>query len=165
MVVCDGLTGLPEAIAAVWPQTDRADLRGPPAAQQLPVRLQAGLGGASPRTSSRSTPRRPRPPRWTRFAELRRHLGAALPGDREAVGERLGGVRARSWRFDPEIRTVICTTNAIESLNARFRRSVKARGHFPTEQAALKHLYLAIMQPRSHRPRAGNAGPTAGRPH
>ena len=46
--------------------------------------------------------------------------------------------------FHPEIRTVIYTTNAIESLNARFRRSVKARGHFPTEQAALKHLYLTI---------------------
>jgi putative transposase len=46
--------------------------------------------------------------------------------------------------FDPEIRTVICTTNAIESLNARFRRAVKARGHFPNEQAALKCLYLVI---------------------
>jgi transposase-like protein len=40
---------------------------------------------------------------------------------------------------------VIATTNAIESLNARFRRSVKARGHFPDEQAALKHLYLTIV--------------------
>jgi len=48
-------------------------------------------------------------------------------------------------RFDREIRTLICTTNAIESLNARFRRSVKARGHFPTEQAALKHLYLVTI--------------------
>ena len=48
-------------------------------------------------------------------------------------------------RFDKEIRTLICTTNAIESLNARFRRSVKARGHFPTEQAAHKHLYLVII--------------------
>jgi len=47
--------------------------------------------------------------------------------------------------FDREIRTLITTTNAIESLNARFRRSVKARGHFPTEQAALKHLYLVII--------------------
>jgi putative transposase len=47
--------------------------------------------------------------------------------------------------FDPEIRTIIYTTNAIESLNARFRRSVKARGHFPSEQAALKHLYLTII--------------------
>lgn len=38
--------------------------------------------------------------------------------------------------FDPEIRRVICSTNAIESVNARIRRAVKARGHFPTEQAA-----------------------------
>jgi putative transposase len=43
-----------------------------------------------------------------------------------------------------EIRQVICTTNAIESLNARYQRAVKARGHFPTEHA-LKCLYLAIM--------------------
>jgi putative transposase len=35
-----------------------------------------------------------------------------------------------------------CSTNAIESLNARYRRAVKARGHFPTELAALKCLYL-----------------------
>ena len=41
-----------------------------------------------------------------------------------------------------EIRRVICSTNAIESLNARYRRAVKARGHFPTEQAAMKCLYL-----------------------
>ena len=47
--------------------------------------------------------------------------------------------------FDVEIRTVICTTNAIESVNARIRRAVRARGHFPNEQAALKCVYLAIM--------------------
>jgi putative transposase len=47
--------------------------------------------------------------------------------------------------FDHQIRTVIATTNAIESLNARFRRSVKARGHVPNEQAALKHLYVTVV--------------------
>jgi putative transposase len=36
--------------------------------------------------------------------------------------------------FDPEIRKVICSTNAIESVNARIRRAVKARGHFPTSR-------------------------------
>jgi transposase-like protein len=41
-----------------------------------------------------------------------------------------------------EIRTIICTTNAIESLNARYRRAVNARGHSPNDQAALKCLYL-----------------------
>jgi putative transposase len=48
-------------------------------------------------------------------------------------------------QFDQEIRTIICTTNAIESINARIRRAVNARGHFPNEQAALKCVYLAIM--------------------
>lgn len=47
--------------------------------------------------------------------------------------------------FDLDIREVIYTTNAIESLNARFRRAVKARGHFPNENAALKFLYLTII--------------------
>ena len=36
-------------------------------------------------------------------------------------------------------------TNAIESINTRIRRAVNARGHFPTEQAALKCVYLAVM--------------------
>src|SRR3978361_1354602 len=44
--------------------------------------------------------------------------------------------------YDIEIRRVICSTNVIESLNARYRRAVRARSHFPTEQAALKCLYL-----------------------
>ena len=46
--------------------------------------------------------------------------------------------------YSPEIRKVIYSTNAIESLHARFRRSVRARGHFPNEQAAMKCLYLTI---------------------
>ena len=44
--------------------------------------------------------------------------------------------------YDIEIRRVLCSTNAIESLNARYRRAIKARGHFSTEQAAMKCLYL-----------------------
>jgi transposase-like protein len=44
--------------------------------------------------------------------------------------------------YDVEIRKVICSTNAIESLNARYRRAVKARGHFPSTQSAMKTLYL-----------------------
>jgi transposase-like protein len=46
--------------------------------------------------------------------------------------------------FDIEVRRVIFSTNAIESLNSRFRRAVRARGHFPTEQSAIKCLYLVI---------------------
>ncbi|MET3176606.1 UNVERIFIED_ORG: transposase-like protein [Arthrobacter sp. UYCu721] len=39
--------------------------------------------------------------------------------------------------YDVEIRRVICSTNAFESVNARYRRAIRARGHFPTDQAAL----------------------------
>ena len=48
-------------------------------------------------------------------------------------------------QFDAEIRRIVCTTNSIESVNARIRKAVRARGHFPTEQAALKCVYLAVM--------------------
>ncbi|SEG81648.1 Transposase, Mutator family [Thermomonospora echinospora] len=54
--------------------------------------------------------------------------------------------------FPAEIRRVIYTTNAIESLGARFRQAARRRGHFPTEQAALKVLYLVIRQPLKNRP-------------
>ena len=48
-------------------------------------------------------------------------------------------------RFDREIGTVICTTDAMESITAWLRGAVNARGHFPAGQAALKCLYLAVM--------------------
>ena len=50
-----------------------------------------------------------------------------------------------------ELRTIVYTTNSIESLNARFRRAVRNRGHFPNEQAALKVLYLVANQNRPNR--------------
>ena len=49
--------------------------------------------------------------------------------------------------YDVEIRRVICCTNAVESLNARYRRAIRARGHSPTEQAAMKYLYLVTCSP------------------
>ena len=56
--------------------------------------------------------------------------------------------------YDVEIRRVICSTNSIESLNARHRRAIKARGHFPSEQVALKCLYL-VTRSLTHRDRPG----------
>ena len=53
--------------------------------------------------------------------------------------------------FPPELRRVVHTTNAIESLNARFRRAVRHRGHFPNEQAAMKVLYLVATARRKNR--------------
>ena len=62
---------------------------------------------------------------------------------------------AQSWRrnwsevipffaFPDEVRRIIYTTNAIESLNAKLRRAVRTRGHFPTDDSALKLLFLAL---------------------
>ena len=50
-----------------------------------------------------------------------------------------------------ELRQIVYTTNAIESLNARFRKAVRHRGHFPTEQSALKVLYLVATERRPNR--------------
>ena len=54
----------------------------------------------------------------------------------------MGGVHPVPGLHDVQIRKIICSTNAIESLNARYRRAVRVRGHFPNEQAAMKCLYL-----------------------
>ncbi len=47
--------------------------------------------------------------------------------------------------FEPEVRRVIYTTNAIEALNRQLRKAVKTKGSFPSEEAAMKLLYLAIQ--------------------
>jgi len=143
IVVCDGLGGLPEAISAVWPAA---------VTQTCIVHLL--------RNSFRYASRKD----WATIAKDLRPIYTA-PTEAAAL-EALASFAAawearypaiiRLWEhawaefvpflaFDAEIRTVIATTNAIESLNARFRRSVKARGHFPNEQAALKHLYLTVV--------------------
>jgi transposase-like protein len=143
MVVCDGLKGFPDAIAQVWPQA---------ITQTCIVHLL--------RNSFRYASRRD----WAAIAkDLKPVYTAATEAEAlDRFAEFSGTWEARypaiirlwenAWpeftpflAFDREIRTIITTTNAIESLNARFRRSVKARGHFPTEQAALKHLYLVII--------------------
>jgi transposase-like protein len=46
--------------------------------------------------------------------------------------------------YPPEVRTIIYTTNAIESLHMQLRKIVKNRGHFPTDEAASKLLFLAL---------------------
>ena len=53
--------------------------------------------------------------------------------------------------FPVELRQIVYTTNSIESLNARFRKAAVRRGHFPTEDAALKVLYLTAIERRKNR--------------
>ena len=48
------------------------------------------------------------------------------------------------YAFHADVRRILYTTNAIEALNAKLRRAVRARGHFPTDEAAIKLLYLVL---------------------
>lgn len=142
LVVCDGLKGLPEAIEATWPAA---------VTQTCVIHLL--------RNSFRYASRKD----WATIArDLRKVYTAATEAAAlerfveftDAWGERYPAI-IKLWEnawaefvpflaFDPEIRSVVYTTNAIESLNSRFRRAVKARGHFPNENAALKCLYLVV---------------------
>jgi putative transposase len=82
-------------------------------------------------------------------------------------GQRFPTVTA-SWRrawsnvipffaFPPEIRRIIYTTNAIESVNARLRKIIKTRGHFPSDDAATKLIWLALRNITADWGRAANS--------
>ena len=86
-------------------------------------------------------------------------------------GQRFPTVAA-SWRrawskvipffaFPPEVRRVIYTTNAIESVNARLRKIIKTRGHFPSDEAATKLIWLALRNITADWGRAANHWKTA----
>src|SRR5215813_5646295 len=139
-VVCDGLKGLPEVVGNVWPlaivQTCIIHLI------RNTFRLASKRDWDALKRDIKPIYTAPNPD-----AAL-----VALDDLEEKWGKKYRAM-IRLWEnaweqfipfldYDIEIRQVICTTNAIESLNARYRRAVKARGHFPTEQAALKCLYL-----------------------
>ena len=139
-LVCDGLKGLPEVVANVWPQT---------IVQTCIVHLI--------RNTFRLTSQRD----WAAVKQDVKPIYTAPNPDAALVAldeldEKWGKkyrAMIRLWRnawnefvpfldYDIEIRRMICSTNAIESMNARYRRAIRARGHFPTEQAAMKCLYL-----------------------
>ncbi len=128
MVVCDGLKGLPDAVNAVWEKT---------IVQTCIVHL---LRNSFKYASKKD---------WAQIAKDLRPVYTAA-SESEALDrfaefsgkwEKRYPAIIRLWEnawaefvpflaFDREIRTVICTTNAIESINARLRRAVNARGHF-----------------------------------
>ena len=142
IVVCDGLKGLPESIEATWPLA---------VVQTCVLHLI--------RNTFRLASRRD----WDAMAkDLRPVYTAVNEADAQVRldefhdkwGDRYPAIRAlwsNAWAefvpfldYSPEIRRVIYSTNAIESLNARFRRATRARGHFPNEQAAMKCLYMVV---------------------
>ncbi len=139
-VVCDGLKGLPDAVNTVFPRAIvqacvihliRATLRY--ASRRYWDQLARDLKAIYTAPSIEAA--------WAAFEELEEKWGKpypAIPKLWRAAWEEFTPFLA----YDVEIRRILFSTNAIESLNARFRRAVTARGHFPTEQAALKTLYL-----------------------
>ncbi|MET8367655.1 IS256 family transposase [Micromonospora sp. NPDC005194] len=139
-LVCDGLKGLPEVVTNVWPRT---------IVQTCIIYLIRNTFRLTSRKYWDEVKHDIKPIYTAVNAQAAR---AAFDDLAEKWGGRYPAV-IRLWDnawaefipfldYDVEIRTVICSTNAIESLNARYRRAVKARGHFPNELAALKCLYL-----------------------
>ncbi|GII34367.1 IS256 family transposase [Planotetraspora mira] len=143
MVVCDGLKGLPQAIEQAWPQAVvqtcmmhllRASFRY--AARQHWDAIAKALRPVYTAPTEAAA--------LERFVEFAEVWGGKYPAIVK-LWEDAWAEFVPFLNFDTEIRRVICSTNAIESVNARIRRAVKARGHFPNEQAALKCVYMAIM--------------------
>ena len=149
IVCCDGLRGLPESIRATWPQAT---------VQTCVVHMV--------RNSLRYASKK----HWGQITRAMREIYTApTVGAAEARFEAFAAdwqdtypAMIRSWRqswdeftpfleFPAELRRVVYTTNAIESLNARFRRAIRHRGHFPNEQAAMKILYLVATAKRKNR--------------
>lgn len=142
-VLCaDGLKGLPEAVEACFPKTVfqscivhmvRSSLN------YVPYTEKKAVAGDLKKIYSAAT---------VELAEL------ALDEFEYTWGDKYESI-VKSWRdnwarvipffdYPIEIRKVIYTTNIIESLNRTLRKSVKNRGHFPSEDAVMKVLYLAI---------------------
>ncbi len=139
---CDGLKGFPEAIEAAFPQA---------VVQTCIVHMiRNSLRFVS--YKDRKAVAHDLRPVYT--AASREEAATALEAF-EARWARRYPMIASSWRnnwervvpfldFPPDLRKVIYTTNAIESLNSSLRKLLHYRGHFPTDEAVLKLLYLAL---------------------
>lgn len=139
---CDGLSGFPEAIAATFPksvvQTCIVHL----------VRYSLSFVGWKERKDVANALKE------VYRAPTEEAAAAALDAFERTWGKRFPTI-APSWRrrwtevtaflqFPEEIRRMIYTTNAIESLNYQLRKVLKTKGHFPSDRAVLKQLYLSI---------------------
>jgi putative transposase len=145
IAIVDGLKGFPEAINAVFAETQiqtcivhliRNSLDfcswkdRKPVAQELKsvYRAEDAQAAAAALQEFEDGP-------WgKKFAAItamwRRHWAHVIP----------------FFAYPPEVRKMIYTTNAIESLNAKLRRSVRIRGHFPNDEAAMKLIWLQLRE-------------------
>jgi putative transposase len=140
IAVCGGLKGLPEAITTTWERT---------LVQTCAVHLLRNSFSYAGRQHRDAIAKALRPvctapsgaAAKERFGEFAAGWGVRYPAI-VRLWENAWAEFVPFLEYDVEVRRVICTTNAIESINARYRRAVKARGHFPNEAAAMKCLYL-----------------------
>jgi putative transposase len=141
-LVCDGLKGMPDSVNTVFPET---------IVQTCVVHL---IRNTFKYSSKRYWAEIARDLKPVYTAVNAAAAEAAFTSFEEKWSARYPAI-SKLWRnawdnfipfldLDIEVRNLLSTTNAIESLNARFRKVVDARGHFPNEQAALKVLYLAV---------------------
>jgi putative transposase len=162
IVCCDGLTGLPEAIEATWPQTTvqtcvvhliRAAMRfvsyadrKKVAAALRPIYTAATADAAETELLAFAE------------SELGRKYRASV-----AVFENAWERFIPFLAFPEPVRKIIYTTNSIESLNYQLRKIIKNRGHFPNDAAVTKLLWLAIrdIEDKRARARAKEKGITA----
>ena len=143
IAVTDGLKGMPEAVGAVFPATTL---------QTCIVHLIRNSLDYASWKDRKALAAAIKPIYTAPSAEAAQaKLDAFEQGD---WGKKFPTVVA-SWRrawdrvipffaFPPEVRRVIYTINAIESVNARLRKIIKTRGHFPSDDAATKLIWLAL---------------------
>ena len=143
IVCCDGLTGFPEAIEATWPQATvqtcvvhliRAAMRFVSYQDRKKVAAALRPIYTAPTVDAAEMA-------LLAFAES--ELGKKYPAA-VATWENAWERFIPFLAFPPELRKIIYTTNAIESLNYQMRKIIKNRGHFPNDDAAIKLLWLAI---------------------
>ena len=152
IVCCDGLTGFPEAIEATWPQST---------VQTCVVHLiRSAMRFVNYKT--RKSVAAALKPIYQAADEDAARVALAEFAASELGQENPNTVRVfeDAWdrftpflAFPPMLRRVIYTTNSIESLNYQLRKVTKNRGHFPSDDAAVKLLWLAICNIEDKRAR------------
>jgi putative transposase len=143
IAVTDGLKGMPEALAAVFPATTL---------QTCIVHLMRNSLDYASWKERKALAQAIKPIYTATSAEAAQ---AELDAFEQGVWGRKFPTVVAAWRrawdrvipffaFPPAVRRVIYTTNAIESINARLRKIIKTRGHFPSDDAATKLIWLAL---------------------
>ena len=142
IAVVDGLKGFPEAITAAFPETT---------VQTCIVHLVRHSLNFCSWKDRKAVAARLREVYGAETAEAARDALEAFDAEWGRQYPSIAQAWRRAWEevipffaFSPEIRKVIYTTNAVESLNRVIRKAIKTRGSFPSEQAAEKLIYLAI---------------------